>query len=90
MYNTTGEKCCITEIVSLQQKLDDFKGIIILQTYIPRRGKEIAFGSDSSNNSNFLVWSIVKYLKIYPKFNRCLLQEYNVNLKKLVNTLEQS
>ena len=36
-------------------------------TYIPRRGKEKAFGSDSNNNSNFRVWSIVKYLQHNPE-----------------------
>ena len=35
----------------------------VSQTYMPSRGKEIALGSDSSNKSNFLVWSMVKYLE---------------------------
>jgi len=55
---------CDRKIILTTKTGHYFRGI--LQTYIPRRGKEIAFGSDSSNNSNFLVWSIVKYLKIYP------------------------
>lgn len=56
----------------------------IFHTYIPRRGNEIAFGSDSSSNSNFLVWSIVKYLKILTfKFNKRTTSIYSSTSKEI-------
>lgn len=59
----------------------------VSQTYMPSRGNEIALGSDSSNKSNFLVWSMVKYLETrrIGSQMRCKLCYSNLHLQLYSN-----